>query len=210
MKKQIVEITPAGCGWLFEKHGKLTTNDKVLINTPENVSLVVFTGGSDVNPKFYGENCGYATSFSNSRDIYEQKMFNIALENGIPMVGICRGSQFLCVMSGGKLVQDVRNHGGNHKIRTNDGRTMVVNSTHHQMQLPPKDAIILAWADPKLSASHYLDGDNKQIDNVEYEYENVYYPNTKVIGIQNHPEWELPEVEFVKYSQEIVDKYLFS
>lgn len=205
--KHVVEITPAGCGEMFSDWGKHTTKDSVLIETPEQVSLVVFTGGSDVCPQMYGENCGRWTSFNMHRDLYESKMFDIAVKHKIPCVGICRGSQFLCVKAGGKLVQDLNGHGGRHGLTTSCGKRISCNSTHHQMQLPPKDALVLAWAEPKLSRK-YLNGDDDEIE-VEKEIEVVYYPNINSIGIQGHPEWLSDRDTFVVYSKEVVAKYLF-
>jgi GMP synthase-like glutamine amidotransferase len=206
-QKYVVEITPAGCGEMFSEYGKHTTNDRILIDSPEKVALVVFTGGSDVSPELYGENVGRFTWCSSHRDIYESKMFEIAEKNKIPCVGICRGSQFLCVKSGGKLVQDITGHSGRHGLRTNEDKTLICNSTHHQMQLPGKDAVVLAWAEPRLS-KRYLNGDNEDIV-VERENEVVYYPNIKSLGLQGHPEWLSSKDEFVQYSLEVVRKYLF-
>mgnify|MGYP000393799604 CR=1 FL=1 len=211
MKQYVLEITPQSCGHLFSKYGEVTTDDS-LIYTPEKVALVVFTGGSDVDPSLYNENHGKYTSSQPKRDEYEKKIFNLALAANIPMVGICRGSQFLCVMSGGKLVQDVRNHSGWHKIKTHDERVITCNSTHHQMQLPPKSAKILAYAFPKLSPNHYLNGDNKKID-VQFETEVAYYPNINAVGIQYHPEWlserNPNERDCVLYAKQVVQEYLF-
>ena len=212
--KFVVEITPQGCAGLFREYGLPSQQDSRLLNTPEKVSLVVFTGGHDVSPEMYGEEVGTYTHASAHRDAYESKMFEIALKNKIPMVGICRGSQFLCVKAGGKLCQDINNHGQFHQIVTNEGKTLTCNSSHHQMQLPPESAVPLAWASPRLSFDrrtgkpHYLNGDDKQIE-VKEEYEVVYYPNINAIGIQYHPEWVQADHECAKYAVEVVDKYLF-
>jgi hypothetical protein len=84
---------------------------------------------------------------------------------------------------------------------------VMVNSSHHQMQLPPKNAAPLAWSSPRRS-SCYLDGDDKPFE-VDMEYEIVHYPSTNAIGIQAHPEWLKPDDPFVKVSQDIVAKHLF-
>lgn len=209
MEKYVVEITPQNCGWVFEEYGTVTTDERILIKYPEKVSLVVFTGGHDVSPHLYGENVGRWTYSSNQRDIYEGKMFDQAQKYNIPCVGICRGSQFLCVKAGGKLVQDISGHAGaTHRLMTNEGKTIMANSTHHQMQLPPKGAVPLAWSAEKLSV-RYLNGDDKEIE-VDREYEVVYYPNINSVGIQFHPEYCSSSNECVLYSQEVVKKYLFS
>lgn len=206
MTKYVLEITPQGCGHVFSDWGEVITDAYALRTDPESIALMVFTGGEDVWPELYGENALSVTYYNAKRDLYEGRMFEMALEHKIPMVGICRGSQFLCVKAGGKLVQDIRGHLGNHSLRTHDGRKMMCNSTHHQMQLPPDGAMPLAWAAERLS-NHYLNGDGDNID-VDREYEVVHYPNINAVGCQFHPEWLGSENPCVKYAQEVVRTYL--
>lgn len=205
--KKILEITPQSCAEVYDYLGQVTYETSLLRDSPEDIALVVFTGGHDVWPELYGEKALNITHYSKDRDRYESQFFDLALKNKIPMVGICRGSQFLCVKAGGKLVQDITGHLGNHRLLTNDGRLLVCNSSHHQMQLPPESAIPLAWCDVPRSR-WYLNGDGDKIK-VDREHEIVYYPNINAIGIQGHPEWLYETHEFVKYSQEVVNKYLF-
>lgn len=66
-------------------------------------------GGSDVNPRRYGEEPGSATSMADfaAQDQFEADMMAAAIEQGIPVLAICRGFQLLNVEHGGKLVQDL-------------------------------------------------------------------------------------------------------
>ena len=205
--KYVLEITPQRCGDVFNEHGQVTVDTSILKRHPERVSLIVFTGGSDVWPELYGENPIWETHYNSARDIYEGEMFELADKHGIPKVGICRGAQFLCVKSGGKLIQDIGGHEGGHKLRTNDDRVIPCNSSHHQMQLPSKNAVPLAWCDGRRS-DRYLNGDRENVD-VDHEYEVVYYPNINAVGVQYHPEWMLGDHPCVLYAQEVVRKYLF-
>lgn len=210
--KFVLEITPQSCYKHLEKWGKHTTNYNILwTKDASKVSLVVFTGGTDVDPTLYGEKRHYCTGHPDTaRDEHEVKCFNRAKELNIPMVGICRGSQFLCVMAGGKLVQDVTNHGGYHKLKTHTGEIIECNSTHHQMQRPPIGANILAMAEPKRS-KHYINGDGKDIhDEMPGDVEVVYYPNINAVAVQYHPEWLEEDHECVVYYKQVVEEFLFS
>ena len=127
----------------FRHLGLAFTNDiRDLETNPDDIALVVFTGGSDVSPDLYcSETHHPRTSSSGARDLEEAEVYRIASENGIPMSGICRGAQFLCVMAGGKLVQDLTGHsGGNHAVRalypSGEVKDISVTSSHHQMQCP--------------------------------------------------------------------------
>ncbi|WP_244304544.1 gamma-glutamyl-gamma-aminobutyrate hydrolase family protein [Leucobacter viscericola] len=66
-------------------------------------------GGSDVDPRRYGEEPGPATSVADfaAQDQFEADMIAAAMERGIPVLAICRGFQLLNVEHGGKLVQDL-------------------------------------------------------------------------------------------------------
>lgn len=57
----------------------------------EEADLVVFTGGEDVSPSYYGASVHPKTYTNEYRDEVEKKAFNKALLLGIPMCGICRG-----------------------------------------------------------------------------------------------------------------------
>ena len=125
----------------FAHLGLGCTRDHKAINDPESVALVVFTGGSDVSPGLYSNNAPHPRTFSDlARDTEEITIYETALDNKIPMAGICRGAQFLCVMAGGKLVQDITGHQGTHDVLArypNAGlKRIAVSSSHHQMQFP--------------------------------------------------------------------------
>jgi imidazoleglycerol phosphate synthase glutamine amidotransferase subunit HisH len=157
--------------------------------------LVMFTGGADVDPVLYGEKTGAYTGSNRVRDQQETTVFEEAKRLGKKMIGICRGSQFLCVMAGGKLVQHCTHHaiGGVHEINWAKGSPSFITSTHHQMQYPfnmdKKDYYMCAYSTKKKS-DVYLNGDNEPIDLPKefVEPEVVVYKNIDAIAIQGHPE----------------------
>lgn len=68
----------------------------------------LITGGHDVDPACYGEEamseCGELCPL---RDRMERPLFLGAIERDKPVLGICRGLQFINVMLGGTLFQDI-------------------------------------------------------------------------------------------------------
>jgi putative glutamine amidotransferase len=209
-KKYVLEITPQSCYNHLQQWGELTTNYKILWSEEAHqVALIVFTGGTDVNPSLYGEKHFRTTDRSNTvRDEHEVNCFTRARELGIPMIGICRGSQFLCVMAGGKLVQDVTGHVGYHGMKTHDNKVIQCNSTHHQMQRPPEGAKILAMAEPRRS-KHYMNGEGKNIaEEMPGDVEVVYYPNINALSVQYHPEWLEDDHECVSYYKQVIEEFL--
>lgn len=155
-------------------------------DTDEKPDLVVFTGGEDVSPAYYGEvNVG---SYCNpQRDAEEAMIFDRWKD--VPKVGICRGGQFLNVMSGGRMWQDTDRHGRYHSLRDLlTGRDIYVSSTHHQMMRPSGLAEIVGTADEstyRMAARAY------QVKSLDFyhDIEVLYYPETKSLCFQPHPEY---------------------
>lgn len=81
------------------------------INAPEgidDVDLIVFTGGEDISPFFYGSD--YLSDdpiYNPDRDASDFLTLRLADEMGIPVLGICRGMQLLAVYSGASLIIDL-------------------------------------------------------------------------------------------------------
>jgi len=112
---------------MFERNGWELTSY-------EDAEFVQFTGGEDVSPILYGEN-NVGSGCNPRRDVVEVAIFRDAFRKQKNLLGICRGSQFLNVMSGHSLWQDVDQHaiGGGHIAILYDGSEVKVSSTHHQM-----------------------------------------------------------------------------
>lgn len=109
---------------------------------------LLMPGGDDIDPSRYGEprheKCGVSSAL---RDEAEQKLLEAFLPTGKPVLGICRGCQFLNVHLGGKLHQHIDGHSdfkararGIHEVHVEPGtrlasllpETLSVNSLHHQ------------------------------------------------------------------------------
>ncbi len=74
----------------------------------EQLDGLIFSGGVDVDPKYYGQEkepgCG---SINPVRDELELRLFELAAGRRIPILGICRGIQLINVAMGGTLIQDI-------------------------------------------------------------------------------------------------------
>jgi len=67
---------------------------------------LIISGGRDVNPELYGQTPGEHTDKPDlKRDALEMTLYEVAIENKIPFLGICRGQQVLNVKRGGTLLQ---------------------------------------------------------------------------------------------------------
>jgi putative glutamine amidotransferase len=74
---------------------------------------VVLGFGSDIEPARYGgQPHPKMTPHSSYRDEFELQLVRGALARGLPVLGICRGMQLICVARGGTLVGDAAPHPG--------------------------------------------------------------------------------------------------
>ncbi len=74
----------------------------------DGVDGLLFPGGVDIHPSRYGEEvlpgCG---TIDTARDAVELRLAGWAIEEGKPLLAICRGIQILNVAAGGSLYQDI-------------------------------------------------------------------------------------------------------
>ncbi len=159
---------------------------------------IIFTGGVDLHPHRYGEEvlpiCGAITEV---RDAYEFAVYAAVKKYRLPILGICRGIQFMNVAEGGTLYQDIDSlveHAQPHK----DG-------VHHTVYLDQK----------KTRLSEILGAETTEFDTNSYHHQAVKQPAPTCIvsartgdgvieaiekpgerfwiGVQWHPEFLLPE-----------------
>ena len=171
--------------------------------------MVCFTGGEDVSPSYYGDGKHKYTGNNPYRDAKEAQIFEQCLDKGVPCVGICRGAQFLNVMSGGRMYQHVEKHCGNHVITDLEtGETVYVSSTHHQMMMPSPEGLLVASSTLGGSREWY-EGEVFKRDVSDEDIEVVFYEHTKCLCFQPHPEFSSAEYEGMKdYFARCVVKYL--
>jgi putative glutamine amidotransferase len=165
----------------------------------ERLDGLFIAGGVDMDPASYGEPrhelCGRTDL---PRDAVELQLVRWALEDGKPVLGVCRGMQVINVAAGGALVQDCTLHAGAikhdyfpgagwardylaHPVTLAEGSRLhatfgvaeaLVNSMHHQgLSRLGEGLAATAWAPDGL------------IEAVE-----AANPDHFLVGVQWHPE----------------------
>jgi gamma-glutamyl-gamma-aminobutyrate hydrolase PuuD len=175
---------------MFKRHGWE-------IVKPHQADLYQFTGSgnSDVPPELYGETVHHTVYPDYARARQETIWFDIAKRDGIPMAGICYGGQFLNVMNGGWLWQDVNGHQKPHYCVDNDtGETYLVSSTHHQQMRTARDAVILATAGETTWRSYRNKNGKELVIAIKQQrfsdVEVALYEDSQCLCVQYHPEYE--------------------
>ena len=120
------------------------------------------------------------------RDAFEIALLDAAVNNGLPVLGICRGPQLINISAGGTLHQHLPEHAATdgppdatpHTVTTTEGSRLremygpevAVNSLHHQA--------VDQLGDDYIATAHSPDGIIEGIEHTELP----------ILGVQWHPE----------------------
>lgn len=171
----------------------------------------IFWGGEDVHPMYYNRSRSkYAGQHNIIRDEEEISLAVKLIQDGIPLIGICRGAQLLNVVNGGTLCQHIENHGRDHWVYTTvdnpiEGyEKLWVTSTHHQMMQPGPTGIVLA---KDIVSTFGVDYPEDKLVEIPEVNEVIYYPDTNCLCIQPHPEWMDQSEPFIHWINELIHRY---
>lgn len=107
----------------------------------------------------------------------------------LPIIGVCRGAQLLCIANGGELWQHSIGHNDSHNLQTKDGIIPNAEAGHHQIMkldnIPEDNYKVIAWCPFKTKV--FSENDEESI--LEAAPEVVWFPKTHSLAIQPHPEW---------------------
>lgn len=173
---------------------------------------LLLSGGEDVDPALYGEAIEGSVDVSPERDAVEGRALDAALAEGLPVLAICRGFQFLNVHRGGSLWQDLPSRRPGevdheragpdvarpvHAVRVAEGSLLAevlgatsfrTNSTHHQgLRAPGRGMVPVAWAEDGLVEAAELRASPPDGDPAASA--------APVLAVQWHPERRLGDPE---------------
>ena len=182
--------------YAIKEHGA-EVKELIIGDDPYNAKFdgLLLPGGGDIDPEIYGEEQYHKTKNVNrAKDDFEISLFNNAIENDIPVLGICRGIQIMNIAMGGSLYQDIEDlypqptckHDGKpdddwHKITIEPESLLKeivgtnvdnVNSAHHQAIKSIGNGLVV-------TARSKEDGIIEAMEYPKYPF---------VIGVQYHPE----------------------
>jgi len=96
--------------------------DPALVEDPSQalglIDGLVLAGGADIDPATYGQPAHPETAGTvPDRDVFEIALTRAAIEQDMPLLGICRGMQLINVARGGTLLQHLPERFGHHEHR---------------------------------------------------------------------------------------------
>ena len=164
---------------------------------------LIIPGGPDADPTFYGEEPSRHIGSTNyKRDVFEAELFKAFYKAGKPIFGICRGCQFINILMGGSVYQDLAADNPDSYIRHSQGAdgsypthhvevakgsslykslgaTAYVNSRHHQgiKKVGEGLTVTAKAADGVVEAVETADG---QIVAVQWHPENMWQKHAEM------------------------------
>ena len=165
----------------------------------DGVECVVFLGGPDIGPSWYGESpLPELEEVNPARDVSDYWLARVAIDRGMPVLAICRGCQLVNVVCGGTLYQHLPSQLGNdmhrdpkkkkyawHDITVTDGGSLIasalggtgdyeVNSWHHQgVKDVGEGLVVTARSADGLPEALELEGSNQFLLAVQYHPEKM-------------------------------------
>ena len=153
----------------------------------------------DINPALWGEENTHCDKVNDELDAGQKAMLDKAIELGIPVIGMCRGIQFINVYFGGSLIQHLNAFMAHryyvpdryHRVIFEEGSflkelygkdELMVNSRHHQAvgRIGKGLKCIARW-EPSPSEHPQEDWESVTTEALQHE-------TLPIIGLQWHPE----------------------
>lgn len=164
---------------------------------------VLISGGDDSHPRFYNnDRVDYPNApntFNEKRDEFETKLMDYIMEHEVPVLGICRGMQFINCHLGGDMIQDLEEDGmEDHRAPEGTNRLHAVKvdkeSQLHQLVNATKGLVNTSHhqgvgAIPTVlkPVAYSEDGVVEAIEFADQKKEHF------LMGVQWHPEWMKPD-----------------
>lgn len=176
----------------------VTTCDESLEDYIKLLDGIIFTGGGDLSPLYFGENpIRQINSISEERDEYELKLFKKAYNTNIPILGICRGMQLINVALKGTLYQDIYAQVPN--ALGHSPKNIEPHVLYHSVKIEKDSILFKIYEDYNINVNSYHHQSVKELgegmkvsalsqDGIIEAMENASPNGQCIIGVQWHPE----------------------
>lgn len=155
-----------------------------------NIEGLIISGGGDIRPCLYGGKTDREGNYSVEREKTEKKLIEIATEKNLPILGICRGMEYINIYFGGKLLSKTS------KFMKNG---LKHDETRHEVNIVDNEIVnILGINKVSVNSFHRFGICDRQLSKqlLPFAYagdlsiEGIYHPKMPVTAIMWHPERE--------------------
>lgn len=171
-------------------------NDILFYLKSLNTERIILSGGGDIDPRLYGGKTNQQGNYSPQRAHTESQMVKFAKKNDIPVLGICRGAQFLNIFFDGSLIQDLKK-----KLQNTQNHV----ATDHQIKLVDQETIKYFLDNGIFVNSYHNSGMRAKELSLKLKtfaisqddlIEGFYHPQLPIAAIMWHPERKSPDLSF--------------
>ena len=181
----------------------------------ESLDGLYLTGGKDINPSTYDEEPhSKLEAVEHGRDEYEIEIIKHAFKRGIPILGICRGSQLLNSLTDGTMYQDLESqYEGDSLIQHKQKSDR--DYLQHSLLIEEGSRLHKIIGKDKIRVNSHHHQANKEVDNKDFivsgrasdgvieAFEGT--GDTFIMGLQFHPE---DSYKFDEPSKKILEAFI--
>ena len=187
---------------------------------------VILSGGEDIDPLYFGEEHLPELGEVNApRDTADVLLIRIALRQGKPLLGICRGEQVLNVVLGGTLYQDIPSQIPSSTLKHRQAETSTIATQSISIEPGSRLAGILGVTEIGVNSHHHqavkdlapgLVVTARAADGIVEAYESIPEARDpygkpledRILAVQFHPEafTQAGDPTFLKIFQDLVTR----
>ena len=174
---------------------------------------LVVIGGGDIDPARYGQPNTHSFGIDEAADARDIELIHEAHRRSMPVLGICRGLQVLCVACGGSLRQEVNGRSNAHPALADDAAERNMHSHVVAFAANSRLAGLYGTAERKVNSLHHQavtsPGDGLEIvaesEDGLIEAVESSDPSWPVLAVQWHPEMMDDPAEDVLFAAFVAD-----
>ena len=169
-------------------------DEQVIIDTLERLDGIIFTGGGDFDPKWFGEAPHPKLGTINAvRDHAELLTAKHAYNRNIPILGICRGAQTIAIALDGHISQDISDKTAHNHSQEEDRPV-----TTHEVNISSDSILSSIYSSLKLKVNSFhhqaVDNPGKRFRTTATSPDGIIEAiesteHKPIMGVQWHPEW---------------------
>lgn len=165
------------------------TPDSIMsILTEVQVSCILLTGGNNMDLVDVEDGTIEIADVSSARDATEFSLMEFAVNQGIPVFGVCRGMQLLNIYFGGSIIRSLQNISGAEDSHVGVRHTIDIVDEKYKEKFGVGIAKTNSYHRHAVTESDLSEELHAFAISRDGVVEGLYHPQLPVVGVQWHPE----------------------